>query len=136
SARAGAAGDDSAIKYWRRGPRARVGPWSNMTTQSGRNVDHSCGLPDLRRIAALNRRGSSTAIRTRPIATTRPATTRLISRHSRTGSLRQGMPEQRASNERYPHGARQQPVHDVRKILPKRQLLAIVHVEGDQHEEI
>jgi hypothetical protein len=43
---------------------------------------------------------------------------------------RQGMPQQRANNQRYANRCGQQPICDRRKVSPKRQTLSVVHVEG------
>ena len=35
-----------------------------------------------------------------------------------------------------PTGQRQQPICEVGQVLPQRQLLSIIHVEGDQHQNV
>jgi len=48
--------------------------------------------------------------------------------------LGQGMPQKHSNNERDADQQRQEPIREVRQFLPKRQLLAIINVEGNQHQ--
>ena len=49
---------------------------------------------------------------------------------------RQRRPQKRTNDERYPDRQRDQPVHEVRQVLPERQLLSVVYIEGDEHEYV
>ena len=44
------------------------------------------------------------------------------------------MPQQGANDQRQSDSKGQQPIGDVRKVFPKRQLFSVIHVKGDQHQ--
>jgi hypothetical protein len=67
------------------------------------------------------------------------AASRILAPGGERGSLinaHQWVPQEGADDERRSDDQRQKPICEVGHILPQRQLLSIIHVEGDQHQNV
>jgi hypothetical protein len=67
------------------------------------------------------------------------AASRILAPGGERGSLikaRQWVPQEGADDKRDSDDQRQKPICEVGHVLPQRQLLSIIHVEGDQHQKV